>query len=281
MRTKTILSIAILLGGASIALAGEPLDCSRNTMNFGNDETARGEETLTIPAGKLKIDEGHNGGVTVRGGDVSAYRVTICKTAAGDDRADAEARVARIHGRVKGGELSVEGPAGGVWGAFILVEAPQGSDLEIEARNGPVSVAELSGTIRARAKNGPMSFKNVAGTLDAESNNGPLSLKGGSGNAKLRSANGPLSIVLAELNWNGEIDASTSNGPLSLKLPVGFRSGVTLEADEHTPMRCAEEICGSAVKTESGDRKQIRFGTGDVIRLSAENGPVSVAKTND
>jgi hypothetical protein len=30
------------------------------------------------------------------------------------------------------------------------------------------------------------------------------------------------------------------------------------------------------LKVKQGERKQIQFGAGDVIRLSAENGPVSV-----
>ena len=172
--------------------------------------------------------------------------------------------------------LSVDGPSGGQWGAFVLIEAPQGSELDLEAKNGPLGVSGLNGTVRARAKNGPMSFRSFTGTLDAESKNGPLSLKGGSGDAKLVSKNGPLSITLSELDWNGRIDAQSANGPLSLKVPAGFRSGVTLEADEHTPMRCAEEICGAVVKMKNGDRKQIQFGAGDVIRLTGENGPVSV-----
>lgn len=280
MRTKTVLSIAILLAAASVALAGDAFDCNRHQMNFSDEEVVRGEETFTLPAGKLKIDGGHNGGVTVRGGNVSAYRVTICKAAAGANEAEAQSLLARIQARKGGGTLAVDGPKDATWGASILVEAPQGSDLDIESSNGPLSVAGLSGTVLARAKNGPVSLKNVSGEIDVETRNGPLSLKGGSGNAKLRTANGPLSITLSELDWNGAIDAAASNGPLSLKVPVGFRSGVTLETNEYTPMRCAEEICGAAVKTVSGDRKQIQFGTGDVIRLSGENGPVSV-KAND
>ena len=78
MRMKVLLSILLLAAAAGAAGAQEPLDCSRNSMNFGDGEIARAEETLTIPAGKLRVDGGHNGGITVRGGNVSSYRVTIC-----------------------------------------------------------------------------------------------------------------------------------------------------------------------------------------------------------
>jgi DUF4097 and DUF4098 domain-containing protein YvlB len=129
--------------------------------------------------------------------------------------------------------------------------------------------------------NGPLALDRCTGAIDAEAVNGPISMTGGSGDVHLRAFNGPISVRLADPVWNGsQLEARTDNGPLSILLPSGFRSGLRVETSGHAPISCRADSCLNA--RTGGSRffpRLLQTGSGDVVRLSTHNGPVSVSNS--
>jgi len=255
----------------------ELTDCSDFRVSFDGDRVAMTSEDVPVSSrGTLTVRTDRNGGVYVRGWDGGGYSVKACK-AVGPDINPAAIRV------TSGGEgLTATGPDEGQWVVYFLVRAPRGSSLDLEANNGPISIAGFNGDVKARVTNGPISLKESSGKIDARAVNGPISLQGGSGDMNLQAQNGPISVKLDGDSWIGHLDASTKNGPVSLKIPRGFRSGVLVEQFGHGPISCRAEDCKkvsmySEDEDDDGRVRRIELGSGpQVVKLSTVNGPVSV-----
>jgi DUF4097 and DUF4098 domain-containing protein YvlB len=228
-------------------------------------------------ASVLRVHEVENGGVQVQGWDKDVYSVTACKAAVGGDAARL---LSQIKLAVQGGEVSVGGPQGdrGDWTVYLLIRTPRSADIEVTTHNGPVSFYAVDGKITARATNGPISVKDCSGEANISAENGPISFSGNSGKLRLHTQNGPITVSLGS-NWDGsELVADAVNGPLTLRVPSGFRSSFLVESNGHSPVSCHASICSDARKTWDDDHRRIEYGSGSpVIRLSTENGPISVA----
>ena len=255
-------------------------DCSDLDIRL-NDErpTIQSEErTLTrAEAPVLRVHEVQNGGVQVHGWEKDTYSVTACKAAVGGD---AQRLLSQIKLSVQGGEVSVSAPSGehNDWTVFLLIRTPRSADVEVTTHNGPVSFYSVDGKLTTRATNGPISMKDCSGEADISAENGPISFSGTSGKLRLHTQNGPITVSLGA-NWDGsELVADAVNGPLTLRVPSGFRSSFLVESNGHSPMSCHASICSDARKTWDDDHRRIEYGSGSpVIRLSTENGPISVA----
>jgi hypothetical protein len=255
-------------------------DCSDLNIRLDDQRPTIQSEERTVTkaeAAVLRVHEVENGGIQVRGWDKDAYSVTACKAAIGGD-------AARLLGAIKltvqGGEVSVTEPHGehDDWTVFLLIRTPCSADIEITAHNGPVSFYSVDGKITTRATNGPISLKDCSGEADISAENGPISFSGNSGKLGLHTQNGPITVSLGS-NWDGsELVADAVNGPLTLRVPSGFRSSFLVESNGHSPVSCHASICSDARKTWDDDHRRIEYGSGSpVIRLSTENGPISVA----
>jgi DUF4097 and DUF4098 domain-containing protein YvlB len=254
--------------------------CAGIHMRFGERATARGEQTATLSRAEargLVLEGSHNGGVTVRGADVSAFTVTACMAAAGDDDASARAALAKIALKTAGGRVTIEGPDGERWSGFLLVTAPRDADFSVDASNGPLSLSDLSGTLSVSASNGPVSLSGLTGSVSVEAANGPVSVKNSSGEMKLHAVNGPLTISLAGSRWEGKgLEADAKNGPLTLRVPDDFASGVRVETSSHAPFSCRAAACGAARRQEGDRTRLVEMGGDATVRLSSQNGPVSI-----
>jgi hypothetical protein len=243
--------------------------CDDVKMEFGEGESRRAAEVLTIPAGALDVEADQNGGLSVIGSTGTSYRVQICKFAGREED------LAAIRAVVSGRALRVEG-SGENRGAFLIIDAPAGSQLTLAAKNGPITISGLvRGSIDAEAQNGPIGVTDTTGDITAKTQNGPLSVSGASsGTFRLKAQNGPVSVKFEGSEWQGELDAETSNGPLSVTLPSGFQSGVSIE----TTRGHVSCDCENARRFSDDPKKQrIEFGTGPtVVRLSTVNGPLTV-----
>ena len=158
------------------------------------------------------------------------------------------------------------------------MRVPKDAALSLDSGNAPVDATNVSGKLTVHAINGPLALDRCSGTIDAET---VISMSGGSGEVHLRAFNGPISLRLADTVWNGPaLEARTDNGPLSVVLPSGFRSGLRVETSGHAPISCHADTCLNA-RTE-GSRffpRLVQAGSGDVVRLSTQNGPVSVSNS--
>lgn len=255
-------------------------DCSDLHIRLDGERPTIESEERTLSKAEapvLKVRELENGGVQVHGWDKDTYSVTACKAAVGSDAAHL---LSQIKLTVQSGEVSVTGPHGDRddWTVYLLIRTPRSADIEVTAHNGPVSFYTVDGKITTRATNGPISMRDCSGEADISAQNGPISFSGASGKLRLHTQNGPITVSLGE-NWAGsELVADAVNGPLTLRVPSGFKSSFLVESNGHSPVSCHASICGDARKTWDDDHRRIEYGTGSpVIRLSTENGPISVA----
>jgi hypothetical protein len=230
-------------------------------------------------ASTLRIDNLQNAGVQLRGWDKDNYSVTLCKFA-DRDRSDSKELLSRIKLSIDGGRVSVSGPGHERnWNVHLLIWSPRGANLDIQAKNGPVSFSEVDGKILVRATNGPVSMSNCTGEADVASQNGPISISGKSGKLKLHTENGPISVALQSPDWtDGGLVADAVNGPISLSVPSELKTSFVLESRGHSPVTCHASVCANARKTfDNDDNRRIEYGTGTpVIRLSTVNGPVTL-----
>ena len=257
--------------------------CDQIRVRIGDEPAVRAEEQID-GAGlrSLKVTADHNGGVRVSGWDSPGYSITACKAAAN------AADLAAVHATLNGNELTAQGPDD-VTMVYFIVRAPRGAVLDLHATNGALSVHNVEGSITATTENGPIAIKRSSGSISADADNGPISLLGDSGTVKLSAHNGPVTVKLSGATWNGTLDAHTDNGPLSLKVPRDYRSGVVVESDGHSPFACRAEACANqirAARSRDDDDddfwpRRVEIGSGPtVVRLSSNNGPVSVKNSD-
>ena len=273
--------------GTTISTNGEKniTDCSQIRMEIGEGETVRSQLVQSVPrsaASTLQVRASKNGGIHVQGWNGGDYSITACLAAAGDTGNDAKAVLDQIKLSVRDGKVKVDGPSSQDWFAFLIIQAPNGSSLDLESGNGPIAVSDFSGTIQARNVNGPITFRDVNGQVKADVQNGPITVTGSGGDFRLTAQNGPLTVALEGLQWQGgELEGRTQNGPLTLRLPESYMSPVRIDASKHSPIQCKAVQCKEAVRT--WDRPSvIEFGgTSPVIRLSTINGPVTVVTRDD
>jgi DUF4097 and DUF4098 domain-containing protein YvlB len=213
--------------------------------------------------GSLHVDAKPNGGVQVTGWDQGA----VAGSARIQVQADSEAEARSIAGQVVvgsgSGTLRADGPpskSGRSWSVSYVLSAPRHSDVEIDALNGPVAIAGISGQIKATTTNGPLSLTELGGNVHA------------------RATNGPLTIVLAGTSWQGEgLDAETTNGPVSVAVPDGYSAQLEARTVNgpfrvDIPVTVQGDLSGSrarSINTPIG-------GGGAPIRVATTNGPMSI-----
>jgi DUF4097 and DUF4098 domain-containing protein YvlB len=248
--------------------------CDNLSFEFEDHDAVRAEQHFSVPnsAARLEVDAARNGGMEVLGWVGSDYSVTACKAAA------TASLLKEISVSVGGNHVTAHGPEDSDWTVYLIVKAPKGSNLSLEAHNGPMGLRDLSGKVVARSENGPISVKKCSGEIDAHTVNGPISMSGNGGNLKLETQNGPISVALAGSRWGtGGVNARTQNGPLSLEVPASFESGVRVEMSGHSPVHCGAAQCGKSSRTWDDDNRYIEFGSSTpTIHMSTVNGPVSV-----
>ncbi|HEY2798370.1 MAG TPA: hypothetical protein VGK26_10825 [Thermoanaerobaculia bacterium] len=266
--------------GVSVSIddGRDPSRCEDLSIRIDDHRPERAQETIRVsetPGRVLKVRVPDHSGVRVVGTDRSDVEVTACKAAvsSGD--------LPRISIVQRADEISVDGPAGDSWVAYLLIAAPRGASLDLDAESAPIGLRGLSGHVTARTVNGPISLSDCPGEIDAEADNGPIHVSGSGGSLRLRTSNGPIGVRLSGTSWSGAgLDASAVNGPVDLVIPAGYRSGAVVESLGHAPVRCVGSACADARRTwdENGDgHKRIELGAGPaLVRLTTRNGPVSV-----
>jgi hypothetical protein len=259
-------------------------DCSDVRIRFDDrDAVVRSEERIVTKAeaAVLQVHPHSNGGVQVVGWDKEAYSVTACKAAAGSGD-EAERILSKISMNIEHGRVSTDGPGDEeAWTVELLIRAPKAASIELDTRNGPISLYDVDGKLTARAQNGPISLKNFSGEAEITAVNGPISLEGRNGNVRIHTENGPITVALEGKAWSGTgLTADAQNGPLTLKVPSGYESSFVVEATNHAPVSCRASLCDNARKTWDDEHRRIEYGNAPaMIRLSTVNGPVSVEES--
>lgn len=278
--------VTAVIGGASRAKAkyyGSSLSnhshgaintCADLDLTFDDHVAARSEDHLAVPksASPLDVTAARNGGLEVLGWGGNTYDITVCKAAVAEDL------LKDISVSVHGSRVTTDGPMGDNWTVYLIIKAPNDAAMRLQAHNGPITLRATSAKIEAESVNGPISLRDVTGEVVAHTQNGPISLEGSGGRLTLETQNGPISVALAGASWNpGAVSARTRNGPLDLRLPENFTSAVRVEMSGRSPVRCRAVQCKSGQRTWDDENRYIEFGGSEpLIRMSTENGPVSV-----
>jgi hypothetical protein len=297
--TKTFWHTAAVLALGALAANAQPRNgrnynlsinmdnaerCSDLNVRSSNGEVAQVNESLTLGAGQasgLELDDTAGRAVVhVRAWDRSEYGVETCKIAVAETKSAAAQVLAGISVARSAGRLTTAGPANGDgnWQIYFIIHAPRNGNVDLQTKNGPVSIEGIGGNVKVRAINGPVSLNDCGGRIDAQTTNGPISFHGNSGDVHLNAKNGPISLDLSGEVWNGsQLEAHTDNGPVSLSVPENYRSSVRLQSSSHAPLSCNIEACRNAFTDASSADRLIRInGSADTIRVSTNNGPVSI-----
>jgi DUF4097 and DUF4098 domain-containing protein YvlB len=256
-------------------------DC-RDHLRVGNDDyraNVRDEETKTIPNQSLTITAEHNGGIQVTTWDKPEVSLKLCKQIAADDENEGRRLLADTHLEINGSKISIHAPDENhhSLGTLLLVKAPRNADLNLNVRNGGVSLTNFTGTAEAHAENGGISFKRSTGKLTAQAQNGGISIKDCGGDVSARVENGGLSLALAD-RWEGKgLDAHTRNGGLVVSLPKTFNGGLEVVASEHTSIICKDDACDAGERTWDSGHKLFRMGGANPqVRATTENGGIMI-----
>jgi hypothetical protein len=259
--------------------------CSDMKVRSSNGEISQVNEAVTLGAGQasgLELDDtaGH-AVVQVRGWDRADYSVETCKIAVAETKSAADQLISAISVARSAGRLTTAGPSNndGNWQIYFIVRAPRNGNVDLATKNGPISVSGVGGNVKVRAINGPVSLSDCSGRIDAQTTNGPISFRGGAGDVHLIAKNGPISVNLSGETWNGaQLEAHTDNGPVSLNVPENYRSSVRLQSSGRSPLSCNIEACRNAFTDATSQDRLIRInGSADTVRVSTNNGPVSIS----
>jgi DUF4097 and DUF4098 domain-containing protein YvlB len=270
-------------GGSTVTMnddsAGD--DC-RDHLRVGNDDyraNVRDEEIKTIPNQPLTITAEHNGGIQVTTWDNPEISLKLCKQIATDDENEGRKLLAETRLEVNGSKISVHAPEEDhhSLGTLLLVKAPRNAELNLNVRNGGVSLTNFTGTAEAHAENGGISFRRSNGKLTAEAENGGISIKDCGGDVSAKVENGGLSIALPE-HWEGKgLEAHARNGGLVVSVPKTFSGGLEVVASEHTSIICKGNACDAGERTWDSGHKLFRMGGANPqVRATTENGGIVI-----
>jgi hypothetical protein len=251
--------------------------CDDLEVTFDDRPALTAVDRLTAPgAQKLMVHSSRNGGTYVFGGSRQDFAISVCKAAAPSAGAGV---LDQLKANVSGGTLSASGPRSDGWVVYFIIDAPAKADLDVDATNGPIHLARLSGTTNVLAQNGPIKLLDVGGRVTARTQNGPIAYHGSGGTVELTAQNGPLAIHLSGDKWtDGTLTATAQNGPVKVQAPRGFASGVRVRSSEHSPWKC--QGCDDGRRTWDDSGRSVEFGTGPVaVTVSTHNGPVAVDLT--
>jgi hypothetical protein len=272
--------------GFSINTEGDKTvtDCGQITMRVDDLQVVRAEQERTLAKSEvssLKVQPPDRGGVHVSGWDGDHYVIKACLGAAANNAAEAQRALEQVALSARDGSVTVTGPGGERWMGYLIIKAPNGSSLDLEAKNAPIDISSFKGAIDARNQNGPLTLHDVDGKVSAEVQNGPISFYGDRGEHRLNVRNGPLSIMLIGDRWeSGSLEGRSENGPLDLSLPPDYQSAVQVDASEYSPVSCRASQCKEAARTWDKPHLIAFGGPNPVIRLSTENGPTSVKNSS-
>jgi DUF4097 and DUF4098 domain-containing protein YvlB len=182
----------------------------------------------TIPGvGRLTVDPGKNGGVTVKGwlrNDVSIRsRVETWAPSVGE--AGALAGLVRVD--ASAGQIRASGPDSqrdSWWSVSYEIFVPQSTDLSMMSFNGGINVSDVRGRIEFEAKNGGVRLTRVAGDVTGQTLNGGIQVEltgrtWEGGQLEARTTNGGVTITIPE-NYSAHIQTATTNGAVDSDFPV-------------------------------------------------------------
>lgn len=235
--------------------------CEAGSRNQDRERVCEVRESRLRSSGRLTVNGGANGGITVRGWDGEDILVRSRVEAVAPSAADARQIASEVRVVTDGSRVRTEGPRTGRrehWSVSFEIWVPRRLDLDLRTTNGGVHVADVSGTIEFAATNGGVTLSALSGDVRGSTTNGALrvELAGARWEGRgmdVRSTNGGVTVSVPE-GYSAELEAGTTNGGVQVDFPV-------------------------TVQGRLGRRLTATLGEGGApIRVATTNGGVRVAR---
>ncbi len=207
----------VLIALATVSAFAQTKSLTCDDHNNNNDRQVRScemREQNIAYGGRLSVDAGTNGGVSVKGWDSPSVLVRSQVSAWAADDNTAKMIVSQIHVDWSAGMIKASGPdmvhdARGDrnqnWSVTYEIFVPRNADLALKTHNGGINISDVRGNITFDAMNGGVNLKNLAGDVEGTTKNGGLN------------------ITLAGNRWDGaKLDARTTNGGINISMPENY-----------------------------------------------------------
>jgi DUF4097 and DUF4098 domain-containing protein YvlB len=239
--TKRIVFIVATLSVMSVLALAQ--DKSRGTLtcrdNWDSDRLMGHCEIKeqTVPAGgTITVDARKNGGVSVKGWDRNEVLVRAKVQTRATTQSEAEDLAKQVRIETTGGKIFAAGPENRndySWHVSYEIFVPRRSDLSLQAYNGGIAIADVSGRIEFTGHNGGVVLKRVGGLVRGGTTNGGLvvELDGPQWDGEtldVKTTNGGIVMSLPE-NYSAHLETGTVNGHLSVDFPVTVQGRITRE----------------------------------------------------
>jgi hypothetical protein len=268
LATLALLASASVLNAQSSRAEddAEWLDHCRSNARY-DDDRGRACEVRAVPvklSGRsISIDGRQNGGIRVAGWNGDDVKVTARIQTEGRSDSDAKALLSKVRIEADGRGVRADGPSMDgydhqSWSVSFIVFVPRRFDLDLEAHNGGLSVADVTGKLELGTTNGSVQLENVGGDVHA------------------RTQNGSLNVRLAGRRWDGAgLNAETQNGSVRLAVPENYAAQLetgTVNGRINTDI---------PITVQGNISRRMSFpigGGGPTIRAITTNGSVTIAR---
>lgn len=261
-----VFAAALMIMNVALAVAHGDKDGSLTCRDNWSSDRLVGQCEIReqkLPAGgMLTVDASRNGGVSIKGWDQSEILVRARVQAAAATQAEADQLVKQIRVETSGGKVFAVGPENRKnyqWSVTYEIFVPKRTDLSLEAYNGGISIADVSGRIDFTGHNGGVVLKRVGG-----------SVRGGT-------MNGGLVVELDGAGWNGEVlDVKTTNGGIVMAIPENYSANLqTGTVNGHLSIDFPVTVQGRI-----GKELAVNLGNGGAtVRAMTTNGGVKIKRT--
>lgn len=254
----------ITLAAATAFAQNKSLTCDNENHRNGQVASCEVREQTIAYGGRLTVDGGVNGGVSIKGWDNSSVLVRSKVEAYAPDDATAKSIGAQVHVNWSAGQISASGPEMSRdhnWAVSYEVFVPRNADLSLKTHNGGISIADVRGNIQFEALNGGVNLKNLAGDVEG------------------KTTNGGLNITLAGNRWDGaKLDARTTNGGINLSMPASYNAHFeTATVNGHLNANFDMTVHGNISEVSRKLSTDIGAG-GPTIHVETTNGGVNVKR---
>jgi hypothetical protein len=256
--------VLLALAAASAFAQTKSLTCDNENHRNNQVTSCEVREQTIAYGGRLTVDGGVNGGVSIKGWDNASVLVRSKVEAYAADDSTAKMIAAQIHVNWSAGQVNASGPEtthNQNWAVSYEVFVPRNADLSLKTHNGGISIADVRGNIQFEATNGGVNLKNLAGDVEGTTKNGGLN------------------ITLAGNRWDGaKLDARTTNGGVNLSMPASYNAHFeTATVNGHLNANFDMTVHGNLSELSKKMSTDIGSG-GPTIHVETVNGGVNVKR---
>jgi len=228
----SIVSGAFPLSAQSRDNTEKQLTCENG--NYSNDRARHCEirEQTVASIGRLNIDAGQNGGVTIKGWQRGDVLVRARVEASAETEGAAANMTSRVTVDGSGGQVRASGPESernSWWSVSYEVFVPQNTDLTLKTNNGGVNISDVRGQLHFEGLNGGVHLKRVAGEISGRTVNGGIEVELAAGAPdtrpmELATTNGSVTLTMPS-NYSARFQTETGLGRVQSDFPLPPASG--------------------------------------------------------